>query len=212
MAKQQSITDPRIREILEKVGDGRVLDLGCVQHDPSNRNDSNWLHQHLYSRADEVLGVDVSEEGIKVLQNEGYNVTTADAQVLDLDGNYDYIIAGELIEHLADKGRFLNAVKGQLAVDGQLIITTPNPWCWARLKDLVRKDGISCNPEHTHYHDEQTLRQLLNRYDFSAEITFIGPMSEGITRRLYNIPFTQIKRLGATQLLAVAELDGSKTL
>jgi 2-polyprenyl-3-methyl-5-hydroxy-6-metoxy-1,4-benzoquinol methylase len=207
MAKEENITDPRIRNILQEIEGGQVLDVGCVQHDPSLRHNPNWLHQHLYDRADEVLGVDIDEEGIEVLQNEGYDVTIADAEVLDIDGKYDYIVAGELIEHLANKGRFLSAVKSRLADEGQLIITTPNPWCWARMKSLVREDGIPCNPEHTHYHDEQTLRQLLDRYDFSAEIRFIGPMSEGITRRLYRIPITQLKRLGATQLLAVAELN-----
>jgi 2-polyprenyl-3-methyl-5-hydroxy-6-metoxy-1,4-benzoquinol methylase len=206
MVVNEQITDPRIRDILEKIDGGQVLDIGCVQHDPTNRHDSNWLHQHLYDRADEVLGVDIDKEGIKKLQESGYNVAVANAEVLDLEEQYDYIIAGELIEHLSNTGEFLNATKNRLADSGQLIISTPNPWCWARLKNLIRKDGIPCNPEHTHYHDEHTLQQLLERYGFRAEIKFVGPMSEGITRRLYGMPLRQFRRLGATQLLAVAEV------
>lgn len=198
MTVNEQITDPRIRDILKEIDGGQVLDIGCVQHDPTNRHDPNWLHQHLYDRADEVLGVDVDKEGIKKLHQAGYNVTVANAEVLDLEEQYDYIVAGELIEHLANPGRFLNATKNRLADNGQLIISTPNPWCYARLKNLIRKDGIPCNPEHTHYHDEHTLQQLLERYSFRAEIKFVGPMSEGITRRLYQMPVTQLQRLGAT--------------
>lgn len=201
------ITDPRIRNILAEIDSGRVLDVGCVQHDPTKRHDPNWLHQHLYNRADEVLGIDIDEEGINKLQEAGYNVSVSDAESLDVNNKYDYIVAGELIEHLSNPGKFLNSSKARLADGGRLIITTPNPWCWARLKNLVKNDGIPCNPEHTHYHDEHTLQQLLEEYNFRTKIKFVGPMSEGITRRLYQMPFTQLQRLGATQLLAVAEVS-----
>lgn len=204
---EKKITDPRVRDIIKEVDGGKVLDVGCVQHDPSLRHSPNWLHQHLYDRADEVLGVDVDKDGIKKLQSNGYNVTVADAEVLDIDGEYDYIIAGELIEHLSNKGKFLTAVKNRLSNNGRLILTTPNPWCFARIKNLVKADGIPCNPEHTHYHDRRTLKQLLERHEFNSEIKFVGPMSEGVTRRLYKTPIAQLNRLGATQLLAVAKIN-----
>jgi len=202
--KQSDFTDPRIREVLRYINGGRVLDVGCVQHDPTNRLNPNWLHKYLYSKGEEVLGVDINAGGIEMLRKSGYNVAVADAEVLDVDGRFDYVVAGELIEHLANPGAFLASVRDRLFADGQLIVTTPNPWCWARIKHLIKRDGVPCNPEHTHYQDESTLEQLLTRYDYEAEIRFIGPMSEGITRRLYGTPLHQVRRLGATHLLAVA--------
>lgn len=203
-----AITDPRVRDILSEIDGGSVLDVGCVQHDPENRKDPNWLHQHLYEKADEVLGVDIDESGIEILREEGYNVAVADAEVLDLDEQYDYVVAGELIEHLGNPGKFLNAAKRRLKEGGKLVLSTPNPWCWPRMKRLVYNKEVHCNPEHTHYYDRRTLRQVLERYGFTARIQFVGPMSEGITRRLYRMPIFQCKRLGATQLLAVAEPSG----
>lgn len=207
MPISEEITDPRIRDIVRVIDGGRVLDLGCVQHDPGKRHDPNWLHQHLYEPADSVLGVDRDCDGVEKLQEAGYNVIVGDAEVLDVGGQYDYVVAGELIEHLSNPGEFLQAVKDRLTSAGQLIVTTPNVWCWARLKHLVQKDGVPCNPEHTHYHDEVTLRQLFERHGYSVNIKYVGPMSEGITRWLHRIPVRQLKRLGSPQLLAVAEVD-----
>ena len=178
-----------------------------MQHDPAKRQDPNWLHQHLYNQADEVLGVDIDEEGIGSLRSAGFNVGLADAEKLDIDGTFDYVVAGELIEHLANPGKFLQAAEAKLGAEGRLISTTPNPWCWPRLKQLVYSGEVQCNPEHTHYHDRRTLRQLLKRYGFETEIRFVGPMSEGIRRRLYRTPVARLKRLGATQLLAIAEQE-----
>lgn len=202
-----AITNPRVHDILDEIDGGSVLDIGCVQHDPENRNDPNWLHQHLYKKADRVLGVDIDEDGIRILREDGYNVEVADAEALDMDEKFDYIVAGELIEHLENPGNFLNSAKSRLKEDGKLIISTPNPWCWPRLKRLVYSKEVHCNPEHTHYYDRRTLRLMLERYGFTSRIQFVGPMSEGITRRLYRIPITQFKRLGAPQLLAVAKAD-----
>jgi 2-polyprenyl-3-methyl-5-hydroxy-6-metoxy-1,4-benzoquinol methylase len=204
IVEREDITDPRVIGVLRQIHGGRVLDVGCVQRDPMNRFNPNWLHQYLYEVGNEILGVDIDAGGVETLRKSGYNVAVADAEVLDVDGRFDYVVAGELIEHLANPGRFLAAARDRLFSDGELIITTPNPWCWARIKHLIKRDGVPCNPEHTHYQDESTLEQLLARYDYEAEIRFIGPMSEGITRRLYRTPLHQVRRLGATQLLAVA--------
>lgn len=207
MPISERITDPRIRDIVREIDGGNVLDIGCVQHDPQKRNDPNWLHQHLYEPADAVLGVDRDSEDVEKLQAAGYNVVTGDAEVLDIDGKYDYVVAGELIEHLSNPGKFLQAVKDRLTNGGHLILTTPNVWCWARLKYLIREDGVPCNPEHTHYHDEVTLRQLLNRHGYHINMKYVGPMSGGITRWLHRMPIRQLKRLGSTQLLVIAEVD-----
>lgn len=207
------ITDPRVRDILAEIDGGSVLDVGCVQHDGDMNHDKsirlnpNWLHQHLYKHADHVLGVDIDRDGVNELRESGYNAVVGNAERLDIEGTYDYIVAGELIEHLDNPGRFLAAARKRLTKSGTLILTTPNPWCFARMKYLVSRDGVPEFPDHTHIHDEETLSHLLDRYGFESEIRFVGPKCEGITRRLYHMPFPQLERLGATQLLAIASVS-----
>lgn len=133
---RSEITDPRIEMLLGHV-EGAVLDVGCVQHDPAKRADPNWLHQHLYREADSVLGVDVDAEGIRTLREAGYTVQVADAERLSLDETYDTIVAGELIEHLSCPGAFLDRARDRLRSGGKLVLSTPNPWCFARMKSLA---------------------------------------------------------------------------
>ncbi|OYR78093.1 hypothetical protein DJ84_21240 [Halorubrum ezzemoulense] len=207
MIKNKKVTDPRIHDIVGEIDGGHVLDIGCVQHDSSKRHDPNWLHQHLYDPADSVFGVDRDADGVQNLRQAGYNVVTGDAEVLDLDDTYDYVVAGELIENLSNPGEFLKAAKDVLSENGRLVLTMTNIWCWARLKHITQKDGVPYNPEHTHYHDEATLRQLLERYGYRVNIKYVAPMSEGITRWLNRMPIRQFKRLGSTRLLVIAGVN-----
>jgi len=206
-ADREQITDPRIEAILSEIDGGRVLDVGCVQHDPMRRTDPDWLHQHLYREAEEVLGIDTAMDGIDTLRHAGYNVRYADGEQLAISGEFDTVVAGELIEHLSRPGDFLLAAKRRLADGGQLVLTTPNVWCFAYAKELA-SGAVSPNEEHTCWYDEATLTQLLERFGYEVRIEHIGPASEGITRRLYRAPIERLQRLGATQLLAVCEPRG----
>lgn len=196
----EAVSDPRIESILAEVGGGRVLDVGCVQHDPSRMADPNWLHQHLYERADEVIGVDLDAAGVEALRSAGYNVSVADAENLEVAGEYDYIIAGELIEHLGNPGAFLSGCYDALAPGGRLVLTTPNPWAFVHLRRAVR-ESVTVNPEHTCWFDANTLSQLVARHGFTdIEIEHLPPAS-GLTRALR--PWFTL--LGSTQIKLVAE-------
>jgi len=200
------ITNPRITAILAEIDGGNVLDLGCVSHDPSRRSDPNWLHQYIYQISDSCTGADLDKRGVEKLQEAGYNVVVSDAEQLNFDTEFDYIVAGELIEHLNNPGKFLEAAKARLSKNGKLIMTTPNPWCLPRLKKLVKSE-VDCNPDHTHYQDAQTIKQLLCRYGYKCDIKYVGPMTPGITQLLHNVPIIQFKRLGSPHLLVIAESD-----
>ena len=200
-------TNRRVKAILEHIDGGSVLDIGCVQHDAEMEADPNWLHQHLYSHADEVLGIDILEDELAELVDAGYQVTYGDAENFALAQRFDTIVAGELIEHLSDPGAFLDCCRTHLEDDGKLILTTPNVWGIAYLKRLVFPGEVHCNEEHTCWYDRRTLRQLLERHGFDVvEIEFIRPTSETTPTpapRLFWSLFDS-QRLGANELIAIA--------
>ncbi|MFD1585894.1 class I SAM-dependent methyltransferase [Halorientalis brevis] len=123
----------RIPAILDRVSpEDVVLDVGCVQHSVENENNENWLHKRLSDICREVVGIDVLEEDIRILQERGYTVKHQNAEQFGLDRDFDVIVAGELIEHLANPGKFLDCARAHLKPDGRLLLTTPNPWAVSR--------------------------------------------------------------------------------
>lgn len=122
----------------------RVLDLGCaasfgVAQPGASRTRSHiqealFLHDHLKNVADEVIGADLDLTAVEYMRSAGYqNIVVADAEnpeTLYPFGQFDVIVAGDLIEHLANPGNFLSRVKPLLAPSGCLVITTPNGLAW----------------------------------------------------------------------------------
>lgn len=157
----------RIRKILEYCK-GEILDIGCLQHSIDKISSKNWLHGILCKKFgfNNVVGIDISDEVLK-LRELGYNVYKANAEDFNLNKKFDTVIAGELIEHLSNPGKFLECVKRHLKKDGLLILTTPNPfWIeyWIRL--IFKK--LKINEEHTAWFDLTVLRQLASRYGFEV--------------------------------------------
>lgn len=192
----------RVNRLLDTIpSEGRILDIGCVQHNANAADKDMWVHGHLSDRHEDILGVDYLEDEIQKLQNRGYNVLTADAENLDIGQKFDVIVAGELIEHLSDIGSFLDGVHDHLRPDGKFILTTPNPWAFHRFKQALLNDDVRANDEHTCWFCATTLRQTLDRHGFDAEIEYIGPSETGITSLLYQIG---CEAIGGTSLIAVA--------
>jgi len=118
MAKILENESDRQRMILERLVPGKVLDLGCVDME-GNIKDS--LHAFLIRNfKGEVIGVDVQE-------HELADVVADLNSEFPFEDNYaENIVAGELIEHLADPLRFLRECNRGLKSGGRLVLTTPN--------------------------------------------------------------------------------------
>jgi SAM-dependent methyltransferase len=195
----------RVRALLDAVPpETRVLDVGCVQHSADQETNDDWLHGQLYDIAEEVVGLDYEREEVERLRDRGYNVIHGNAESMHLDEQFDIVVAGELIEHLSNVGGFLDSVRRHLRSDGELIITTPNPWAFHRFKQAVF-GGVYSNEEHTCWFDARTLRQVFARHGFErVEIDHVKASDPGITSALYRLGF---EVLGSTSILLRARPD-----
>lgn len=146
-----------------------VLDIGVVQHDIDSTERDMWLHGLIADRAAYCKGIDIDEEGVEYLEEEGYDVELADAESFELGESFDVIVAGEIIEHLSNVGRFLDSVGAHLDENGVFIVTTPNPFYWGRFRDILLFGDKPVNPEHTCWFDSDTLEQVLDRHGFEVE-------------------------------------------
>lgn len=192
-----------------------ILDMGCVQHDLDRINESTWLHGRLCEAFNDVTGLDYAEDEVRELNQRGYDVVHADAESFDLPETYDMVVAGELIEHLSNPGRFLQRVRNHLKSSGRLLLTTPNPWYYGYFLQATRGEVLS-NPEHTCWFDKRTLRQLLSRYGFEVEHfeyvtgsqwSILYPhrwLESRVMRGVYRVGFETI---GSDRMLCVARLS-----
>jgi SAM-dependent methyltransferase len=98
-------------------GDGlRVLDLGCA---------SGHLAKILAERGFDVTGVD---DGPGMLVPSSVRFVRADLEqgLPELEGQFDFILCADVLEHLRDPLRMLKECKSLLRPDGLLIGSLPN--------------------------------------------------------------------------------------
>ncbi len=118
--------DARLRPILSALKETRnpikLLDIGCYDGYIS------LLLKDKFGKKCEVYGIDVAINTIKLARQKGVHAKVCDVTegISFEDNMFDYIFAGEMIEHLQDTDFFLQEVSRVLKPDGILILTTPN--------------------------------------------------------------------------------------
>ncbi len=163
----------RFSVIKEYVRNRTVLDIGCVDSRPAKEATDDRIERKcdlLFQRIVEInpkaLGVDIDKLGIDILKTKGYSVECANAENMDLGRRFDVIVAGEIIEHVENPGRFLGNMMRHLNREGVLIISTPNPFYAKQTWKIWRYGQPAINEGHTCWFDPITLDQLLDRAGF----------------------------------------------
>jgi SAM-dependent methyltransferase len=154
----------RAYQIVPYVQGPWVLDIGCAGHVPEPHSPS-WLHGVLRTNFPHVVGIDIDETNVRQLQALGYqDIYLQSAETFALPQKFNTIVAGEVIEHLANPGLFLERVAAHLAPGGIAIITTPYPFSLLYGLYAFSKYPKTCqNPEHTCWFCPRTFDTLVLR-------------------------------------------------
>jgi 2-polyprenyl-3-methyl-5-hydroxy-6-metoxy-1,4-benzoquinol methylase len=172
-----------------------VLDLGCIGNsNPNNR--SAWLHDTICREARRVVGVDLREDDIRSLNEEGYNIVACDVESMELNETFEVVVAADVIEHLSNCGNFLDRVFLHLLADGVFLVSTPNPANILNFFQLIGLGEITDNPWHTCYFTPHVLRVLAARHGFELiEVAFVHDTEENRRSRVwYQMPFFWMSR------------------
>ena len=159
--------EDRIDFILDRCRNRRVLDIGCVAHDVARMESADWLHGRVAAVSSSCLGVDVLEDGVAHLNRAGYDVVAHDLSTgpgpVAAAGPFDVIVAGELIEHVPALDMLFTAARDLLTPEGQLVITTPNPWAPHRVAAGQRGDCWE-NVDHIMFAFPSGVAELAERH------------------------------------------------
>jgi SAM-dependent methyltransferase len=136
------------RAVLERIGSGRILDVGCGQGFESAR---------FLAPDRTVLGVDYSSDATTTAaatyKAQGLEVAQMDARALGLGtGTFDGACSSHLIEHFTDPERHMAELARVITDDGVLCLVTPNG-----PTDFE-------NPFHLHLFDRAELKAMLDRH------------------------------------------------
>lgn len=127
-----------------------------------------WLHEQLADVAADLVGLDIDAEGVKHARTAGYAAHAVDCtnphdvEALGLNPA-PVVIAGELIEHLANPGGFLTAARSLVAPGGKLVITTPNAHGLMNISAAIAGYEIN-HPDHVVLFSITTLTRLLEQH------------------------------------------------
>jgi 2-polyprenyl-3-methyl-5-hydroxy-6-metoxy-1,4-benzoquinol methylase len=109
--------------MLDLIGGGKtVLDVGCA---------TGYLARALVERGCQVSGVELVPEAAEKARPVLDRLVVGDLATLDLaaefgEARFDCVVAGDVLEHLADPAPVLRSLVGLLAPGGSVVVSTPN--------------------------------------------------------------------------------------
>jgi 2-polyprenyl-3-methyl-5-hydroxy-6-metoxy-1,4-benzoquinol methylase len=161
----------RVARIQELCKGRRVLDVGCCNHGNLSKWEAGqFLHAEIAKTAGDLHGLDNDIEALEKLKERGFKVHEGNAEKLEAAalGQFDVVVAGEIIEHLSNPGLFMDGAYSLLNPGGVLVATVPNAWSFTRLKQLYKglDDVQWTHSQHTAWYSKATIAALFRRHGF----------------------------------------------
>lgn len=109
-------------ELLKQATLGKsLLHVGCADHAPvveRKMADGEWLHGILTEAAADCLGIDINQAAIDELKSRygveniiNWNISTEPVPAEVGSRHWDYVILGEVLEHIDNPVNFLSALR-----------------------------------------------------------------------------------------------------
>ncbi len=131
------------------------------------------LHPHLAAVCRELVGIDNDAASVELLRSRlgERSILMGDAEDLksvSLDGIFDIILCGNVLEHLSCPGRALEGVRRFMEPTSELIVSVPNPF--ALLVNLRFTMGrFQDGAQHVASFSKFNLQTLLERHGFELK-------------------------------------------
>lgn len=168
----------RIPAIESLVKGKSIIHVGCVDHLPlidEKRKNGSWLHERLNRICTDCIGVDINREGLDYISSIGItntfylNIIEDEVPSPIKDKHWDYMLLGELLEHINNPVEFLTNINIKYKHNtDKLIITVPNA---LRLLNYTAalKHQEWINSDHRYWFTPYTLAKVAVNAGFEVE-------------------------------------------
>lgn len=167
--------------IVQRVKGKQVLHVGCTDWPltAGRIQAGELLHSMLCDACDRCVGVDLDDAGVNALRGlmPGHEFHCLNAENLAAaaelkDTRWDFIVAGDVVEHMDNPGLFFASAHKLLKDDGTLIVTVPSAFSAKRFFWLLLAGNEQVHPDHTAYFSEATLARIGVRSGFAIRAMF----------------------------------------
>ncbi len=186
-------------------GPNVVMDMGCA---------SGIMGRKLLEagKAKEVFGVEIFPLAAAEAEKTYKKVYVGDVEelVLDYDNYFDYVICGDVLEHLKDPYKVMQRISKWLKPGGKVLICLPNVRNYHLLYDLVfhgKWEYVSAgilDKTHFRFFTRSSCRSMVEEAGFNVcheQMIIDGPKKE-----LFNkATFGRFREFLATQIFCVGE-------
>jgi len=166
-----------VRQELINLVQGRdniVLDIGCGEGEAG-------YELKKQGKAREVIGIELVEEAGNRAKEKLDRVIVGDIEKLEIPfpkEYFDYILMGDVLEHLIDPWSCLKRLKEYLKPGGSVIASIPNVNHWRVLKDLILCDkweyvaAGTLDRTHLRFYTKKTIIKMFTECGY--RITYLG--------------------------------------
>jgi hypothetical protein len=157
-------------DYLEKVVAGKkIIHIGFADHIPLIKEkikNGVWLHKRLLEKASYCVGIDIDQKAVEYIRNEfnipdlfAFNVIEDEVPEA-LKQPFDYMILGEVLEHIDNPVLFLNALKLKYGkYVKHMVITVPNAFSFENVRWALKETEF-INTDHRFWFTPFTLAKV----------------------------------------------------
>jgi len=164
--------------LLDLFQDKKVIHLGCADHlEILNQkiDRGNYLHNLLSCVSSRCIGIDINKEAVQAMTDRGIknavlgDITCPGIKPI-LNDKWDYILLGEVLEHLDHPAGFLRSlIKNYGKHINRYVVTVPNAFGLPFILNALENGKEQINSDHCYWFTPYTILKVLHHAGLKLE-------------------------------------------